>query len=292
MSVHTLGSEGPVLVLADFHRDDYLRRGADVFESNGLQSLIGPHYAAVIIAGDLINDPQRQLAPALRWLIDLFAPAPVFFVPGNHDFYRHRIDDEDLLRSITEDAGAVYAQKFEIVQHQTRFLITTLWTDYSLLGDPVAAMRMAESVMNDHRLISMPSARAAQTSPEERDALPRVAVSPMKLRDIHRDHKAWLEERLAEPFFGRTVIITHHAPHPSGHGKLDGLSPAFCSDLSDMILRHNPDLWLFGHTHRRLSAQVGRTTVRNVSIGYCGEHPGAATPEFLVGCVISEGSWG
>ena len=292
MSVHTLASEAPVLVLADLHRDDYLRLGLDVFMSNGLGSLIGPRYAAVVIAGDLINDPQRQLAPALRWLIDLFAPAPVFFLVGNHDFYRHGIDQQDQLRGITEAAGAIYAQKLEVVQNDTRFLIATLWTDYSLGGDPVAAMRMAASVMNDHRLISMPSARAAQAKPEERDALPRVAVSPTVLREIHRDHRAWLYNRLAEPFSGRTAVITHHSPHPSVHGKLDGLSPAFCSDLSDLILRHGPDLWLFGHTHRRLTAQVGRTTIRNVSIGYAGEHLGAATPEFLAGCVISEGSWG
>lgn len=290
MSVHTLMSEAPVLVLADLHREDYLRRGADVFASNGLQSLIGPPYAAVIIAGDLISDPLLQLASALRWLIDQFAPAPIFFMLGNHDFYRHGIDQEDELLRMTEDAGAIYAQKLEVVQNHTRFLIATLWTNYTLLGDPVAAMRMAASAMNDHRLISMPSARATQAGPEERGALPRVAVSPMKLRDIHLEHREWLNERLAQPFAGRSVVITHHAPHPAAHAKLDGLSPAFCSDLSDLILRHEPDLWLFGHTHRRLTAQVGRTTIRNVSIGYAGEHPSGATSEFLSGCVVSKES--
>ena len=291
MPADVLIDAGPVLVLADFHRDAYARRGVDMFASNGLASLIGPRYAAVVIAGDLINDPIRQLAPALRWLIDLFAPAPVFFVPGNHDFYRHGIDGEDQLRAITENEGAIYAQKLQVVQKDTRFLIATLWTDYALNGDVEVAMRVAASGMNDHQLISMPSAWTAEAAAEDRAAAPRRAVSPTVLKQIHRDHLGWIEGRLAEPFAGRTVVITHHAPHPEAQGELDHVSPAFGSDLTDVILRHAPDLWLFGHTHRRLSARVGHTVVRNVSIGYPSEHREHASADFLKGCVVGPDGW-
>lgn len=197
MPADALIDAGPVLVLADFHRDAYARRGVDMFASNGLAPLIGPHYAAVIVAGDLINDPLRQLAPALRWLIDLFAPAPVFFVPGNHDFYRHQIDGEDQLRAITEIEGAIYAQKLQVVQQDTRFLIATLWTDYTLGGNVEVAMRFAASVMNDHQLISMPSAWAAEADVEDRAAAPRCAVSPKVLQLIHRDH--WRGSKVVWP---------------------------------------------------------------------------------------------
>jgi predicted phosphodiesterase len=292
MSVHVLTEVGPVLVLADFHRDAYLRSGADVFASNGLQALIGPRYAAVIIAGDLISDPWQQLAPALRWLIDLFAPAPVFYLPGNHDFYGAGIDEEDRLRAISETVGALYAQKLELVQAHARFLIATLWTDYDLCGDAAAAMRVAQSVMNDHGRISMPSRQTLSSGLDDPHWLPRSRVTPAVLRDIHHDHRNWIADRLAEPFSGRSVVVTHHAPHPAAQGAIDRLSPAFGSDLSDLIARYEPDLWLFGHTHRRLVARVGRTVIRNVSIGYPGEHRTDATPDFLAGCVVGSGSWG
>jgi predicted phosphodiesterase len=291
MPAQVLIDAGPVLVLADFHRDAYLRRGVNMFVSNGLTSLIGPRYAAVIVAGDLINDPLRQLAPALRWLLDLFAPAPVFFVMGNHDFYRHHIDGEEQLRAICEAQGAIYAQKLQVVQQDTRFLIATLWTDYALFGNVDSAMQVAAAVMNDHQLISMPSAWALDPNRKKWAAAPRCTVSPQVLQQIHRDHLAWIESRLADPFAGRTVVITHHAPHPSAMGELDHIGPAFGSDLTDLILRYAPDLWMFGHTHRRLSAQIGRTIIRNVSIGYPAEHREPATAEFLKGCIVSPDSW-
>lgn len=292
MSKHLLTEAGPTLVLADFHYDAYLRRGLDPFVTNGLQALVGPHYAAIIIAGDLINDPKSQLGPALRWLIKLFAPAPVFFLPGNHDFYSAGIDEEDVLREITADAGATYAQKLELVQGDTRFLMATLWTDFGLRGDPAAAMRVAWSRMNDHPRISMPSNKAGMSGWDDPQWRPRSAVTPAVLRQIHFDHRDWIERRLVEPFNGRSVVVSHHAPHPAAQGAIDGLSPAFGSDLSDMILRYQPDLWLFGHTHQRLWAQISRTVVRNVSVGYPGEHSDGATPDFIAGCVVSPASWG
>lgn len=52
------------------------------------------------------------------------------------------------------------------------------------------------------------------------ELLIRLAVSPMQLRGIHLEHREWLDERLAQPFAGRSVVITHHAPHPAAHAKL------------------------------------------------------------------------
>ena len=38
--------------------------------------------------------------------------------------------------------------------------------------------------------------------------------------------------------------------------------------LDDGILRHRPDLWLCGHSHRRLHGQAGPTAIHDVSLGY------------------------
>ena len=35
-----------------------------------------------------------------------------------------------------------------------------------------------------------------------------------------------------------------------------------------MIERHQPEEWLFGHTHVRANLRHGQTDLRNVSLGY------------------------
>ena len=111
--------------------------------------------------------------------------------------------------------------------------------------------------MNDYRLI-----RVAGASYRRIRAADTVA--------LHRDHRRWLEARLAEPFDGDTVVVTHHAPHPACLGRFEGgsLAAAYASDLTDLIEAHRPALWLHGHTHVPSDLTVGATRVLNVSIGY------------------------
>lgn len=100
-------------------------------------------------------------------------------------------------------------------------------------------------------------------------------ITPQDTLDLHHDQRAWLEAMLAQPHFagqqGQTVVITHHGPHPVAAEPIGELSPAFYSDLKALILRHQPDIWFFGHSHHRFRGTVGRTDLRNVGIGYPGE---------------------
>ena len=62
--------------------------------------------------------------------------------------------------------------------------------------------------------------------------------------------RTWLEDQLQEPYDDKTVVITHHAPHPlSIHPRYvgDQLTGAFVSDLTPLLFQ--PDLWVHGHVH-------------------------------------------
>jgi hypothetical protein len=82
----------------------------------------------------------------------------------------------------------------------------------------------------------------------------------------HQADLAWLNAELARPFDGQTVVVTHHAP--IAPVPFTDLSAAYGSDLSQMILHHQPALWLYDHTHMPQADRVGTTEVRNVSLGY------------------------
>jgi predicted phosphodiesterase len=259
--------ESPMLILvtADLHPDLWRRTGRDPFAA--LAPVLGA-VDALVVAGDLTNNPLRNWPDALARLSRIIDPAKIHILPGNHDYYHFRLDGDYRLRAMVEDAGMTWAQKAEVVFGGVRFLCATLWTDFRLTGDEAAAGNAARQAMNDYRLIL-------------RNARSDILL-PRHTAEVHAEHLAWLTDRIARPHAGPTVIVTHHGPSPCATGPIDRLTPAFSSDLDGWILLHKPDLWLFGHTHRRLAGQVGHTRIMNISQGYPGEVPEGDETDILL----------
>lgn len=196
-----------------------------------------PDADVLVLAGDIGKGVQAVQA-FQSW------PVPVVLVAGNHEYY-----DGDLavVRSAMQEASKGTAVRF--LDNETaillgvRFVGTTLWTDYALLGDEdrVQAQEIAARRLNDHQLISV----------RGKPFLPSHALAE------HERAVIWLKEELNDGSTLPTVVVTHHGPHPgSVHSKYknDALSPAFCSDLTDLVQR--ADLWVHGHVHDRFDYQV------------------------------------
>ena len=232
------------------------------------ERLIAPAAGAdlLVLAGDIANGTRA---------IELFAqwPVPVLYLAGNHEFYGQRweetradlrraargtsvlfLDNEVADLSVFEHWSAARKQ----VLSRVRFLGTTLWTDYRYNAGKTQRQLMehAELRISDHRVIRTAGGRftAAQA-----------------LSD-HEISRAWLEHELAQPFDGKTVVLTHHAPHPlSVHPRylsMDALATnaAFASDLTSLL--EQADLWCHGHVHDSFDYQVGRCRVVANPLGY------------------------
>jgi Icc-related predicted phosphoesterase len=214
----------------------------------------------LVIAGDIHRNTRA---------IDAFAdwPVPVIYVHGNHEAYHEQY--EDLVRRMRRAAGGKvrYLEGDEYVLHGVRFLGCCLWTDYLLDGaDPEAAMREAERMLNDHRLI-----RTAHGYFGAEDAL-----------QLHRASRAWLERKLEEHFDGPTVVVTHHAPHPASvHPRYAGsaLNPAFISDLTPLMGK--AALWIHGHVHDSCDYEVAGTRIIANPRGYALNRPAAESAAHL-----------
>ena len=75
--------------------------------------------------------------------------------------------------------------------------------------------------------------------------------------------RAWLEAELAKPFAGKTIVVTHHAPHRQSLAPRyaeDLVSAGFVSDL-DALVRAPVALWVHGHTHTCFDYTVNGTRV-------------------------------
>lgn len=264
----------PILVTADLHLDIWLQAGRDPLAA--LEPAVWPSLDALIVAGDLGNKPKTRWPKLIAHLARYITPERIHILPGNHDYYDHAIDGEDRLARLCTEAGARFIQKAEFVIGATRALTCTLWTDFALHGDTAAAQRLALQRMNDYRHIRHAGA-----------GYRRLRHADTAL--IHADHRAWLETRLAAPFPGRTIVITHHCPHPGMIGaQRTALDPVYASNLLPLITRYQPHAWLFGHTHHHAEATVGSTTLRNVSLGYPDQVEPDEEPRIIMRGMISE----
>ncbi|MCR4521675.1 metallophosphoesterase [Bosea sp. 47.2.35] len=252
-----------------------------------------PHDADVcVLAGDI----DRPIDAAIRWAaFHVASEIPVVYVPGNHEFYR-----DSYLGGLVR--GCAFAEKHpnvhmlhdaSVVIEGVRFVGGTLWTDYALNAERVTgagrdrdiayAMRNASGLLNDHRVIDRTDDPPITGRSRDNNWMPADA------RQAHFATRRFLEATLSEEFDGPTVVVTHHAPHPwSVHPRYyipqpNPLNPAFVSDLSDMILEHQPDLWVHGHVHDSFDYVVEGSHTRVICNprGYGSENP-AFEPDLVI----------
>lgn len=281
---------GTVAIIADLHFQSYRWHGGDPFAFHGLKDRMRREpLDALIVAGDLSEIASQSWDDALNYL-GRYVPADrIFIVPGNHDYFGGRLDDESSLRTLARRSGGTLAQKKELRHRDDRYLCATLWTDFELCGDRQAAMDRAARRMRDYDLISKAAARIEVLDVDELRSPQLVRIAPADTIAAHHDHRRWLEERLASRHFaeeGRTFVVTHHGPHPSVAGAMDDLTPAFHSNLQNVIAEYEVDTWFFGHSHRRLSSVVATTRLQNVSLGYAAEEHNEQEDDLAKVCFV------
>lgn len=156
-----------------------------------------PEHDVIVAAGDILT----PCSAAVAWLGERARERPLIYVPGNHEWYAHPryftvAEEQEKAELAAAKFGVTYLTNKIAVVEGVRFVGTTLWTDYELYGTPARSMAIGSSALNDHRLIY----------PKPGDS----ALTPPQARDWHLSSRAWLEAALAEPFPGRTVVVTHH----------------------------------------------------------------------------------
>jgi len=210
----------------------------------------------LVIAGDI-----HQGADAIAAFADW--PVPVIYVHGNHETYHtHYPDAVENIRQHARDGNGkvMHLENDARVIGNTRFLGCCLWTDYALQQEGVAgltldaAMAEAGKILFDHRVITMPGG---------------TMFTPQHALQLHRQSRRWLEQQLAQPFDGPTVVVTHHGVHPQSiHARFAGspLNPCFVSDLTPLLAQ--ADLWIHGHVHDSFDYRVKGCRVLTNPRGY------------------------
>ncbi len=208
----------------------------------------------VILAGDI--DVKLR---GVEWARQVFS-GPVIYVPGNHEYYGgHLTRTLEKMRMI-QDGRVRILDRDEVIIAGVRFLGATMWTDFSATGNPPLASLTAQSGMNDFRQIRTENYRR---------------IRPADLVDQSIKTRDWLRARLAEPFHGHTVVITHHAPtlrslqdNPHAGSHMDA---AYANRWEDLMDGDQVALWVHGHSHMAVDYEVAGTRVVCNPRGYPGE---------------------
>jgi calcineurin-like phosphoesterase family protein len=240
-----------------------------------------PEHDVCIVPGDLNYLP---------WAIESlksgeFGNGTTIYTPGNHDYYRQESMEgaERLAEENVKNSNVFLANPGEYVFGGVRFLGCTLWTDYMLFGDFMAAMGAAGNGMRDHRGL-------IKTHPAGTPTGSVVDFTPMDALRRHKGELVWLERKLAEQFDGPTICISHHLPSlksvPERFDE-DPLTPAFASSLDWLIEKYQPDLWIHGHTHDSCDYNIEKTRVLCNPLGYHNE----PNPAFKWDLVVEIGDY-
>lgn len=228
----------------------------------------------IILAGDIHTHVQ-----GLEWAKTTFVegrnvPPVVVYVAGNHEYYK---DNLKLLTELQDpywkQSGVHFLENDVLKLEGMRILGCTLWSGFNLYGESriEACMAEAERCMNDFEMISIANGNS---------------LEPENVLALHQASVQWLECMLSEPFEGKTVVVTHFAPHPgcvAPQYQGSDLSAYFVNDLSWIMDKHRIDLWCFGHTHTNCDfiAENGCRVISN-QLGYPSESKLGFLPELII----------
>jgi hypothetical protein len=217
-----------------------------------------PPADVAVVAGGIT----QGLVEAVGWLEQHMRPhMPVIFVPGPLE-YRGKILSDELERgrraAAFADVRLLDGDRTDI--EGVRFVGATLWTDFRLHGEERREGSLqAANLHHDHL-------RWIRLAPEE-----RFHMRPWEAADLHARSLATLRRLLARPHDGPSVVVTHHAPHTLsvapdafvGPGRALGelLPASYASDLSALVERASPDLWVHGAVPEPVDYRLGRTRV-------------------------------
>lgn len=231
-----------------------------------------PDADIAVIAGDWTHaDKIEETAKAF---IDRFQ-MPVIYVAGNHEFYdslgrRSAFETDQLILKLAEANSKVWSHRLHVLDEDTvivegvRFIGATLWADFLMsLKDKShlsARLRQATHMLNDFESIRMRSG---------------LRFEPSDMLELHRSNADYIRRELAKPFNGKTVVVSHHLPHPectpeayrgSEANYLFASSVEAFGDIFES--EHAPDLWICGHTHHAIDVKIGLTPVVCNPLGY------------------------
>lgn len=240
---------------------------SDLHQEFGSTDLFFDHADVVVLAGDI-----NLGTKGVEWIKSKIKDKPVIYVLGNHEYYKGSYPKTlNKIKHAAEGSNVFVLEDKAADIEGVRFHGATLWTDFSVFGNPVQYGMICQPKMNDYKMI-------------RRDP----SYSKMRTIDtfkIHQFSRLWLKESLENSTGLKNIVVTHHAPSlrcvPEQY-KEDPLTAAYASDMEDFIQEHQPLYWIHGHIHSPCRYAIGKTEVICNPHGYIDEKYNGYEKELII----------
>lgn len=210
----------------------------------------------LILAGDIVTFSQlEKRMDFFNYVSDNFEQ--VYWIPGNHEYYYG-------------DIARCSGPHLEQIKNNVQLVnnITIKATDYDLIF----------STMWSH--ISPPNERQIFDGMSDFYVIRNngQVFRPADYNKLHQESLDFIQREISNENGQQKIVVTHHVPtlmnYPSRFlGSI--LNEAFAVELTEMIEKHNPIYWIYGHHHQNTSSfKIGETTMLTNQLGYVrsGEH--------------------
>ena len=233
---------------------------------------ISPEAEVLVYAGDVSSSEKdvKEYFEGVRKETD----APIVYVLGNHEFYGKFLHQVSAYKDATKGISDCHVlDKNSFSLNGVRFIGCTLWTDF----DDRRGEAVAQAGMADYKYI--------------RKVSQYYGIERVSTEDIFREFckcRSYLDQAFQNfkaSSVKACVVVTHHSPSfycvpEKWKGYL--LNGAFYVELSNLILRENPNVWVYGHTHMHNRCEIGSTDLVCNPVGYSQESDTQYQEELLI----------
>ena len=209
----------------------------------------------LLLAGDIHVGRKAQ-----PWIEKMCARyAYVIYILGNHEFYNQEMND---IRKFWKEVDM--PDNFAFLDNDTiavpgedpvRIIGGTLWTG---ITDPFAIWN-GRKMMTDYQIITVG------------DKIRCLTVEDTN--KLHFETANFIRQELQREWKGKTIVMTHHLPHPMCVNPLykgSNLNAFFMTNLDYIIRNFDIDVWVHGHTHDNVDIMVDKTRILCNPMGYHG----------------------
>lgn len=205
----------------------------------------------LLVAGDsgYINRVEYAQHPFWHWASEHYEQ--VIIALGNHEFYQF----VDLANFSDGFVGEIYPNVHYYYNSvvsigDVDIIVTTLWAQIS-----PEKMYYTEHGVNDFRRIMYH--RHSLTAPD--------------FNEEHERCLRFLKEAVEKSTARRKIVLTYHVPTELCTPKKfrdSLLNGAFTVELGNYIANTDIDYWIYGHSHRSIDVEIGKTKILSNQLGY------------------------
>lgn len=240
---------------------------SDIHQEFGFNQFSFDNADIVVFAGDI-----NLGVKGINWMLKEISNKPVIYVLGNHEYYKGSYPKTLLkIKEVGKGTNIHVLENESIEIDGITFHGATLWTDFSIFGNPMKYGIICQEKMNDYKKI-------------KRDP----SYSRLRTIDtfhLHNQSISWLKKSLVKSKTVTNIVVTHHAPSiksvPSQYEE-DPVSSAYASNLEDFIIEQKPQCWIHGHVHTPVRYKINETEVICNPHGYIDEKYNGYEKELII----------